>query len=257
MKERQILVHQLPTHVVEVGEGPELVFLHGWGSESQTFYALAEQLSTQQYRCILIDLPGFGKTAAPEEAWGVAEYAAFVGAVLEKLGLTNVKAIIGHSLGGRIALKGLASNVLHSERLVLLASAGVAKRDTIRNQAFKVVAKAGKFICRVPPFSLAAKPLRTWLYKAAGSTDYLNSGSLRQTFALVVDEDLSNYAQQVPVPTLLIWGEQDTETPPQEGERLQVLLPEGRLLTIPQAGHYVHRDAEAAVVQEIVTFLAS
>src|SRR4051812_27214531 len=110
----QIIVNKLLTTYTEVGSGTKnILFLHGWADSGKTFEMLAREIIAvdANYRAVLLDLPGFGGTAAPETAWTLSDYAAFVADFLAKAQIQPL-AIVGHSNGGAIAINGLAHNVL-------------------------------------------------------------------------------------------------------------------------------------------------
>ncbi|MCX6784376.1 MAG: alpha/beta hydrolase [Candidatus Komeilibacteria bacterium] len=154
----------------------------------------------------------------------------------------------------RIIIKGAAKNELLAQKIVLIASAGLAKIRTWRNSALMVVTKIGKFITLIPPFSFWRKELRKKLYQNIGS-DYFSAGSLRQIFLNVVREDLSAWAGQIKQPALLIWGDQDTETPLPDGQRLVALIKKANLQVIKGTNHFVHQQQPEAVGKLIEEFL--
>jgi len=182
-------------------------------------------------------------------------YMQFVADFMQKLGL-KVDVLIGHSLGGRIIIKGSGSNVFHPKKIVLIASAGIAKRKTVRNQILKGIAKTGKAITSIPPFSSMREKLRSKLYRYAGS-DYNNAGPLKDTFVKLIGEDLSASAKSISVPTLLLWGDHDTETPLSDGERLSRLIPGAILKVFPGTGHHVHQERPAAIAEAIKEFIGT
>lgn len=246
------VVDGLAVEYVDEGHGPVILFLHGWKDNLHTFDALVPYLSNA-FRVIRLDLPGFGESEAPTQAWHVIDYARFVSLFLGKIQVKPV-AFVGHSLGGRIVMKGISHGVFSSDRIVLIASAGVARRKTLRNALFYAAAKAGKLFTSVPPFSLARKRMRALLYRRAGS-DYLDAGVLRETFLNIIREDLSTEAKSISVPTLMIWGGRDTETPLSEGMRLARLIPHAALEVVIEGSHFVHQESPERVAQLMRTFL--
>lgn len=248
----KVIVDDLAVEYKDEGQGPVLLLLHGWMSSLKSFDALAQQLSTNA-RVIRLDLPGFGESEIPKAPWHVADYAKFVAHVCAKLDIQPT-AIVGHSLGGRVALKGFADGTLSAPKAVLIASAGVADRKTLRNWSFKMIAKAGKAATAIPPFTLLRAKLRTKLYAAAKS-DYASAGPMTSTFLNVIGENLAPVAPLVSVPTLLIWGGNDEATPIDEGIRLQALMPQARLDIIEGAGHFVHEERPEEVAKLIKDFV--
>ena len=233
---------------------PVVLLLHGWGASLQNLDDLATRLAAD-YRVLRLDFPGFGGTQTPPSAWHVHDYAVFTAAFLEKLGITQLRAVVGHSFGGRIVISGLADGLLPATRAVLLDSAGLKPAATGRTHAFRLVAQAGRLAKLVPGLASLAPALRRRLYSSAGSQDYLDAGELRQTFLNVINEDLSAAAARITVPTLLIWGAEDRDTPPADGKTLANLIPNSSFSLVAGAGHFVHNDAAERVYPLITRFL--
>lgn len=249
----KIIVNNLALEYEDQGTGPVILMLHGWQDSLHTFDALVPLLAEGR-RVVRLDLPGFGQSQQPPLDWSLQDYASCVQVFVQKLNL-SVAVVVGHSFGGRIALKSISTHLLNPQQLVLIGCAGLAQRKNLRNVVFKVLAKIGKVVIFIPPFIFWRKQLRSALYRRAGS-DYLNTGALKDIFIRVIAEDLSSAAAQVPTPSLLIWGEQDAATPLAEGQKLAQLMPHATLKVIPSAGHFVHTEQPAAVAQLITEFLA-
>lgn len=250
----KILVNNLVTEYIDQGNGLVMLLLHGWGDHSRSFDVLSPVLTSSSWRVIRLDLPGFGGSEPPKESWKVEDYARFVQAFIGKLGI-SVDVLVGHSFGGRIALKGVANGLLHPKRLVLIGSAGLAQRNTVHNILFKILAKAGKAALFLFPVT-AREQLRQKLYEYAGADDFLRAGALKETFLKVISEDLSRAARDVHVPTLLIWGENDTATPLSEGKRLNALISGSELEIVKGAGHFVHQEKPSEVARAIRRFVS-
>lgn len=235
------------------GAGPVVLLLHGWGDTLATFDALIPELGDRRF--IRLDLPGFGASEIPSSPWDVARYAAFVRHFLDKLGIAEPDILVGHSFGGRIVIKGAASGLFKPKKIVLIASAGAAARSRARRSAFAALAKVGKFLTAVPPLSLFRERLREKLYRLAGSADYLRVGPLKETFLNVVGENLLANAEKITVPTLLVWGEHDTETPLAEARILEKAIMNARLAIIPGESHFVHLEMPEETAREIRAFI--
>src|SRR5260370_39081413 len=102
----QVVVNSLLTEYSRAGSGKVVLVLHGWADSSKGWRDFQTKLS-EDYDVIVPDLPGFGGTATPPEAWGLNDYAAFVGEFLQKIHVSPY-AIVAHSNGGAIAVRGLA-----------------------------------------------------------------------------------------------------------------------------------------------------
>lgn len=245
------VVHNIATEYSDAGQGPVLLMLHGWKDSLNTFDDLVKRLPN--YRIVRVDMPGFGGTEAPKDAWGVHDYVEFVRAFLEKVNVVP-DVIVGHSFGGRVAIKGVGMGVLKPTKLILIASAGLARRRTLKNHLFAGVAKGGRVLTSIPPFSFWQNAIRRKLYDALGS-DYFRAGSLKDTFVKVVSEDLSEYASKITIPTLLIWGRQDASTPLIQAEMIHDRIEDSQLDIVNGAGHFVHREQPENVAAFITQFL--
>lgn len=250
----QIIVNELLVNYESVGEGPALLWLHGWASSSAAFRSLAASLPG--YRHILLDLPGFGGSQIPEGAWSLQDYASFLKAFLSKTAIKPV-VVAGHSYGAAVAIVATAEQQIKPKKLILLGAAGIRNTDAqnMRRSAFKVLAKLGKVLVAPLPAHLQLR-LRRRLYAAAGS-DMLVNEAMTATFKRSTAQDVLAVARLLGCPTLLIYGEQDTETPVHFGELFTKAIPRSRLVTLSGAGHFVFIDQQASVASELQEFLAA
>lgn len=247
----QVVVDALLTNYRLTGKGKLVVFLHGWGDSSQGSLALQSALA-EHYQVLAFDLPGFGSSQTPPDVWGLSDYARFVRAAIRKLNLKPY-AIIGHSNGGAIALRGLSDGSLEAQKLVLLASAGIRNEYNGRKYALRVAARTGKALTKPLPQRLRKK-LQAKAYATIGS-EMLIAEHLQESFKKIVSDDVQADAAGVTLPSLLIYGQHDTATPVHYGELFQAALPHSTLQVIPQAGHFVYLDQPARVTDLIEEFL--
>lgn len=250
----QVVVNSLLTHYQRLGKAgsPAVVVLHGWGDSSGSWKEFGGKLA-QTYDVVLVDLPGFGGTDNPPEAWGLDEYVNFIRHFLKKVEIVPY-AIIAHSNGGAIAIRGLASGQLSAERLVLLASAGVRSTYKGRKRAIRLFAKTGKALAAPLPAPVKRR-LRRKLYTTVGS-DMLVAEHLQETFKRVVGDDVQADAVKLALPVLLVYGENDVSTPPAYGRLLHERIDGSTLEILGEAEHFVHRDQPAKVLGLVEAFLA-
>jgi pimeloyl-ACP methyl ester carboxylesterase len=254
MKSGHLIVDDLDVHYAEQGQESVVLLLHGWGTSLVTFNELISAWGDKGKRFITLDLPGFGGSEAPPVAWDVSAYASFVQNFLVKLGIDELQVVIGHSLGGRIAIKGVTEGKFRPKQLVLIASAGTASTHSARSALYMIIVKMGRALTNIPPLSLLREQLRKGLYKVAGSSDYLNAGYMKETFLKIVRENLTEDARKIKIPSLLVWGENDTETPLIEGRTLRGAIRDSKLDIISGAGHFVHQEKPKEVAERIVRF---
>lgn len=244
------------TGTAVLGEGRPVLALHGWGGAIHSFWPVAEQLAPRGYQVHVIDLPGFGASELPPRPWGVTEYSRFVLCYLDAAGLERAD-LLGHSFGGRISLVLAAEHPERVRKLVLASSAGIPSAPSLRQRARSLGARA----VRNALDQLGMESLRTGLQhrynERYASDDYLSAGPLRETFLQVIDQDLTPYAQRVQAPTILIWGDQDPDTPLWQGRRLEELIPDAGLIVFQGAGHFAYLERLPDYLRVVDHFLGT
>lgn len=249
----QIVVDGLMTHYQKQGSGKIVLLLHGWGDRLETFASLLPELGN--YTVVSLDLPGFGTTQEPETTWNLDDYASFLKHFLEKVGTSDVYAVVGHSNGGALAIRALAKNDVAPQKLILLAASGVRDTAKLRRLVIKAIAKTGKVATFWLPQNRRQK-LQKKLYGTVGS-DMFVTPKLQETFKQTVRQDVQIDAAKLTLPVLLIYGDQDTATPLDPiGNRLHKNITNSRLEIIPGADHFVHQSQPKQVVKLIREFLA-
>jgi pimeloyl-ACP methyl ester carboxylesterase len=247
----QVVVDSLLTQYEMQGKGKLVLLLHGWGDSAKGFTGLHRALA-KHFRVIALDLPGFGGTEPPKDVWGLGDYAQFVAHFLKKIDEKQVAVLVGHSNGGAIAIRGLASGELDAGKLVLLGSAGIRGEYKGRVKALRLITKAGKALTMPLPKSVKNK-LRKKVYHTVGS-DMLVAEHLQETFKKVVTDDVREDAARLTQPTLLIYGEDDDATPVRYGELFHQAIRSSTFEVLPGAGHFVHLDRPEAVEKSILEF---
>lgn len=223
------------------GSTPALVFLHGWGHSTFDLKPLAELLSEHE-RALLIDLPGFGASPAPDTSWGTKEYADCVLKALDGRGIQQFT-LVGHSLGGRISLQISSRFPERVAKMVLINSHGLKPvrswYQEIRIRSLRIAAKWLKVI----DSTFKTKFFVEWFAPRFGSRDYKNASStMRSTFVKIVNEDLSDALKRISAPTLLLWGENDKETPVALGRKIHQGIKDSIFLVLKGKGHEPFRD---------------
>ncbi|MFA4817489.1 MAG: alpha/beta hydrolase [Parcubacteria group bacterium] len=215
-----------------------VIFLHGWGSRAMIFGKIFEKCSN----ILAVDLPGFGGSEAPRSAWSLSDYAFFINEFFEKMGIEN-PIIAGHSFGGSIGIK-YCSKFSNVKKLILMGSAGIREK-TAKKYLFFMFSKILVILWRLPIIRASKESIRKYFYKLIDSEDYLNAGMLADTYKKIINEDLKEDLKKIHTPAVLIWGENDLDTPIQNAKLMHSLLKNSQLYIIPNAGHYVFLDNEA------------
>lgn len=248
----QVIVDNILTSYKKYGSGKKVILcLHGWGDSTEGFEALG-QFSPDKYNTILLDLPGFGGTSRPSFAWGLPEYAEFVGRFLRKI-KAEPYALVGHSNGGAISIFAISSGIIKPKKLILLASSGVRSAVSLKKTFYKALAKPVKLLIFLLPKSIQKK-IKKKLYAKIGS-DYMVVDGLQETFRKVVNYDILADAKKVRTPTLLVYGENDLITPIWQAKKIAAEISGSKLKIIDQADHFPHKGHPEKVKKLIEDFL--
>lgn len=252
----KVLVNGQLIEYKQEGGGKAVLLLHGWETSLASFDKVAAHLVKKGYQVTRFDFPGFGGSPVPATDWSVGDYVALTAAFVQKMKITHLYAVMGHSFGGRVIIKGVGTGALQPEKVVLMGAAGIKPKKTAKKVAFQAIAKTGKAVTSLPGLAGVRRTLQASLYAVAGSTDYLQSGPLKQIFLNTINEDLQQYLPNMQQPALLVWGEHDTETPLKDGKKMHDQLPNSQLMVVPGAGHFSFDDDLGAVMAAVDGFLA-
>lgn len=214
--------------------GGDLLLLHGWGHDLYAWDQVVPELE-KKYRVWRLDLPGFGKSSLPGREWGLRHYAEVVGRFVQAHQLQNVT-LVGHSFGGRIATLLGSQQPRWLKQLVLVDSAGLIPKRTLKKFTVLVLARVGSFLARVLPRRTKENLSRRFRL-AFGAEDYANAGLLEPIFLKIVRQDLEPELKDIAVPVGIIWGEEDAITPLEQAHRLERGIAGARLVVLPGVGH--------------------
>lgn len=210
----------------------QVVWGHGWGQSGGTLMPLAESLGGFAYSSI-VDFPGFGNSPKPPDTWGTAEYADAMAEWL-KAEPSHCRFWVGHSFGGRVGIQLAARHPELLNGLILVASAGIPRR---RSFSEKLRVSLRRYSFKIAKRFIAEGPRLDRLRSRLGSSDYRSAGSLRRILTNVINENLSESAALIRCPVLLVYGDKDSETPPEMGERFNRLIPGSKLIVLHGFDH--------------------
>lgn len=243
-------------HYETAGQGPDILLLHGWGSSLDAYRGVTAAFSGQ-YRLTSLDFPGFGASDLPPEPWSVDDYASFTLDFIQALGL-NDPILVGHSFGGRVAIKLAGTGRLRPPKIVLIDSAGIKPKKSLRSRVRLAAFKTAKGFLTLPLWRGRTAGLLDRVRAHFGSADYNSAPPvMRQTLVRVVNEDLSGLLPSIQAPTLLIWGENDAATPLSDAKRMEALIPDAGLCVIRGAGHFSFVERPAEVHRILASFFGS
>ncbi|MGH3665920.1 MAG: alpha/beta fold hydrolase [Egibacteraceae bacterium] len=247
--ETTIVIAGHRVRAVQGGQGPTLLFLHGMGGlrpDAPFLQGLA-----RRFRVVAPEHPGFGDTEALPWIETVADLAVYYRQLLRETMAGDGVHLVGHSLGGWLAAEVAFGNPDLVLRLVLSAPAGLRGAqpavDPFVLDEEELMATAVADPSSAPP--------------APDPTD-LRTIRNRQMVARLAwsprffDPKLPMKLQQLHIPTLLLWGEQDPIVPPDRAAAFQQYLPDSRLVTLPDCGHLPTIEQPDAYVDAVTGFLA-
>ncbi|MBQ7046086.1 MAG: alpha/beta hydrolase [Clostridia bacterium] len=235
-------------YIVE-GEGADVVLLHGWGSSTDAYRGVINALK-HKCRLFALDFPGCGKTPAMSSPWTLGDYCNLVLEFIKSLNLNN-PIMIGHSHGGRVILKMAGSGMVSPSKIVLIDSAGLIPKKSLRQKARAKSFKAIKTVLTLPGIKNHSEPLLQKAREYYGSADYNAAPEvLRKTLVSLVNTDLTDILPNIKASTLLIWGDNDTATPLSDGEKIKSLIKDSGICVLKGTGHFsfVEKPFEAHAI---------
>lgn len=238
----KINIQDIDVNYIQYGEGKDILLLHGWGQNIEMMKPIGDALS-DRFRITILDFPGFGDTTEPKEPWNIEKYSLLVEMFVKKLEIKK-PIVMGHSFGGRVAICYSSRNPI--EKLILFGSPCIRIKEKL---SLKV--RTLKSLKKLPGMNGLAE----YMKKFIGSRDYkAASPIMRQTLVEVVNEDLTKYAREIEEPTLLIWGEYDTEAPLSDAKELEKIMIDAALIVLPGT-HYAYLENLPRVISILNNFI--
>ena len=231
-------------HYSVVGAGSPLVLVHGFGVSGHVWQRVLPYLA-QQHQVFIVDLPGYGRstyngTRAP---WRLREMAPLLAAWLQHMHLSSVH-LMGHSMGGAIAIHLAARNPELVKSLTLVDAAGMPFRSTFPILAAR---SAHSFV-----------QLRNGGYPLALVRDVLRP-RIRlfwQSATQIAEADFRAEIATLTMPTLILWGEHDVLVPISLGYELRDALPHAIFISILESGHRPMLAQPALMSGVVLQFLS-
>ena len=236
-----IIIQDVNINYIQYGKGKDRLLLHGWGQNIDMMKPLGDAFS-DRFRITIIDFTGFGKSEEPKEPWDIEKYNLMLEVFVKEVGIKK-PIVIGHSFGGRVAIRYSARNPI--EKLVLFGSPCIRISEEL-----PLSVKLLKKLKTLPGMNSLGEYMKQYI----GSRDYkAASPIMRQTLVDVVNEDLSKFAREIEEPTLLIWGEHDTEAPVNEAKELEKIMIDAALIILPGT-HYAYLENLSRVISILNNF---
>jgi pimeloyl-ACP methyl ester carboxylesterase len=270
-------VHGYRRAFVDVGQGPAILLIHGIGDSSDTWRQLIPNLS-QDYRVIAPDLLGHGRSDKPRADYSVAAYANGMRDLLSVLDVERAT-VIGHSLGGGVAMQFAYQYPERCERLVLVSTGGVSHEvHPALRLAATPAAELVLPLLRLAParvLGLGAICALEWLNTDLGRDaehiermfDALPDATARRAFVRTIRAVVDWRGQAITMldrcyltrgmPTLLVWGAHDAVLPLRHGEMARAAMPGSKLAVFRHAGHFPHQADPEKFMAVLGEFLAT
>jgi len=257
-EEKEIIIDNLKVNYKIAGQGEPVLIIHGWGGSSDSWVKVQENIAKNNFKVVCPDLPGFGKSPNPPVSWGIDDYINFISDFVKEVGLEKFF-LVGHSFGGGLATKFTALYPKKVKALVL-CDAAVVRSNKKLNFRQKVAYALTKNSYAIFSNSFFKRTVYPWaqkvVYKIAGTHDYyLAKGTMKETFQKISSEDLSKFAIQIKVPTLVIWGRQDKTLPIEDGIALKRLIPNSKAEFLEDVDHSPHRKKPEELSNIIINFI--
>jgi len=254
MEEKTVIIDNLEIHYKTAGSGPAILILHGWGASSSSWVRFLNSAITQEYKIIVPDLPGFGESTMPLQPWELNDYVDWVNSFCKKENLSQVL-LLGHSFGGRVAIKFAAKYPERLQGLILSDAAGIS-REKIFRIGFLLLSKFGKLLTALPILNRFQGYFRKFLYFFLGQRDYfLAEGTMKETFKKIITEKLTAYLEEIKVSTLVVWGEEDGVTPLKDAFLINRKIKNSKLVVLSGVGHSPNLEVPQKLSEVILNFL--
>jgi pimeloyl-ACP methyl ester carboxylesterase len=259
------------------GEGPPVLLIHGMLNSSRHWEGVAMRLA-DSYRVIAPDLIGHGDSATPRGDYSLGAHAASIRDLLATIGVERAT-VVGHSLGGGVAMQFFYQFPQRTERLVLVSSGGLGHdvSPLLRAAALPGAAALLRVAARprlVDALDAAGERLRAtgrakgvYLLAIARALRPLQQPGSRQAFLETLRSVIDVHGQRVSardrlyllgdMPTLLVWGERDRTIPLDHGLAAHGEIPNSRFETLPRAAHFPHMEDPEGLAAVLLDFLAT
>lgn len=277
MELQEIVIHGNRMGYRMTGDGPPIVLIHGMAGSSETWAPLLEPLG-RSATVIAPDMPGHGASAKPRGDYSLGALASGIRDLLIMLGVDRAT-IVGHSLGGGVAMQFAYQFPERCERLVLVSSGGLGREVSALLRALSapgaeyVLAvgcservrragiKVGGWISKI---GVRPTPALGEIWRSYSSlSDPETRTAFLHTLRSVIDvggqrvSALDRLYLAAEVPTLIVWGDRDPLIPVSHGRDAHDAMPGSRLEIFAGSGHYPHRDSPERFASLLMDFIAT
>jgi pimeloyl-ACP methyl ester carboxylesterase len=259
-----------------IGAGPPVVLIHGMVNSSRHWRDVALRLA-ERHRVIAPDLIGHGDSATPRGDYSLGAHAAAIRDLLTAIGVHGAT-VVGHSLGGGVAMQFFWQFPERVERLVLVSSGGLGGQVSPLLRAAALPGASAAVRLAADPrvlLALAAAASRlerrgskraVHLWAVIRALRPLQQPGAREAFLQTLRSVIDVRGQRVsaldrlyllgPLPTLLVWGARDNTIPLDHGRAAHALIPNSRFEVLPRAAHFPHLEDPDGLAEVLLDFIA-
>jgi len=262
MKEVKTSINNLTVNYKIAGEGPAVLILHGWGGSSDSWLEVQKFLADENYTVIVPDFPGFGKSITPGQAWSIKEYIEWLNNFIKEIrtfhSFEEPFFLIGHSFGGRVAIRFAGLYPQRLKKLILCDSAGIKSEPDLKARIIFSLSKIGNAVFSPQILVRFKDALRNVFYFFIRNRDYVKAeGTMKETMKKVISEDLLSDLSNIQASTLVVWGKKDKIVPVKYAYVFEEKIKDCRLELLPEIGHSPHLEVPKKLSQIIIYFLKS
>jgi len=254
-----------------------MLLIHGWSS---SWYALSPLLPalSERYRCVAVDLPGYGESPRLAGRASIQRYADLLAGLIRQLSPDHPALLVGHSMGGMTSVTMALSHPALIERLVLICPTISGKLSFWINTFISPITLlersriAGRIVAALEPYMLSMtdrlmRPASFAERTKIAQADYERlradarrpgQGRVRaECFWAMRDNDLRGKLGAVDIPSLVIWGMEDNTVPLRDASTVADEWPQAELRVLPKAGHWPQFETPEVTRRHIRSFLAT
>jgi pimeloyl-ACP methyl ester carboxylesterase len=269
---KKVTLSGVNVHFVEAGKGPPLLFLHGLGGSWKDWSANLPAFAAT-YRVIALDFPGFGDSDKPERQYSIEWLTEVVEKFLQEEKIEEVN-LVGHSMGGVVALNLAARPHSRVKKLIVTDAVGIGDKAEFLGYAMsrKIMGTDSRwesmedfleneFRAMADSFFKAEKPktAREFFQSVPKNpltgNPFLPMTPIVQMTASIIDFDIRPGLASIRQPTLILWGAKDPVASPQDASFLQKEIRSSALVLFPDSGHSPMKEHPSLFNQELGKFL--
>jgi pimeloyl-ACP methyl ester carboxylesterase len=273
----EIVLHGRRAVYRVAGSGPPVVLIHGMLNSSGHWQAVAQRLAAN-HTVIAPDLIGHGDSAAPRGDYSLGAHAASIRDLLAAIGVER-GTIVGHSLGGGVAMQFFYQFPERVERLVLVSSGGLGREVGPLLRTAALPGTSALLALTIHPRLLGAiralgVAMRergiasgAYLQAIARALRPLQNAGARQAFLQTLRAVIDVRGQRVSatdrlylleaIPTLIVWGERDNTIPLAHGRAAHLAMPHSHFRTLPSAAHFPNLEDPEGLADALLEFIAA